>query len=263
MTPGRLVLLGSPVAHSLSPVIQDAALRAAGLALRYEALDVPATGLAGILTMLRDVGGAGNVTVPHKVAVAAACDACTPVALQAGAVNTFRFDGGRLVGTNTDVGGFDAAAGALGVPREGARVLCLGAGGAARAVCVAVGGWPGATVDLWSRREAQALSAARDFPHAGCVVAPRLAYTLVVNATPLGLRDEDAWPMPVAELPPDAYVMDLVYRSGATPWVQACRASGHRAIDGLEMLLHQAALAFAWWFGMAPDITAMRRAVGL
>lgn len=263
MIPGRLVLLGSPVAHSLSPRIQDAALRSAGFTLRYEALDVPASDLDAVLSSLRAVDGAGNVTVPHKVAVAAACEELSAVARRTGAVNTFRCEGGRLVGTNTDVAGFDAATRALGVEQAGARVLCLGAGGAARAVCAAVAGWPGATLDLWSRRASQARAVAERFPQARTVEAAGGHYTLVVNATPLGLRDGDALPMPIEALPPDAAVMDLVYRRGDTRWIQLCRASGHPAIDGLEMLLQQGAQAFAWWFGVAPDLAAMRVAASM
>ena len=107
--PGRLVLLGHPVEHSLSPVFQNAALRAAGIPLTYEAIDVPSDGLVRMAHLLADVGAAGNVTVPHKEAFAACCSTLSPVASRVGAVNTFWTEDGVLVGDNTDVGGFEAA----------------------------------------------------------------------------------------------------------------------------------------------------------
>ncbi|HMI47432.1 MAG TPA: hypothetical protein VK481_02035, partial [Gemmatimonadaceae bacterium] len=128
--PGRLVLLGHPVAHSLSPIFQNAALRAAGMSMLYEAVDVLPRDLRALLKKLKDLGVAGNVTIPHKVAVHASCDELTDIAERVGAVNTFWFDAGRLHGDNTDVGGFDAAARALlGGDTTGARILVLGSGG--------------------------------------------------------------------------------------------------------------------------------------
>jgi shikimate dehydrogenase len=138
--PGRLLLLGHPVAHSLSPRFQNAALRAAGIPLVYEALDVAPPDLPDLLRSLGQIGAAGNVTVPHKASVAAHCDELTPVAERAGAVNTFWFERGRLFGDNTDVAGFDAAADELrGDSRQSptADVGLLGAGGAAAAASAA------------------------------------------------------------------------------------------------------------------------------
>lgn len=127
--PGRLVLLGHPVAHSLSPVMQNAALRSAGIPLTYEAMDVTPARLATVAGLLRDADGAGNVTVPHKEAFAALCAARTPVAERAGAVNTFWTDAGALTGDNTDVGGFDAAVRRhFGLPHDHGTVVVLGAG---------------------------------------------------------------------------------------------------------------------------------------
>jgi shikimate dehydrogenase len=111
-------------------------------------------------------------------------------------------------------------------------------------------------------RTAERAVALRDrFPHLVTLAdspadAVRTA-TLVVNATPVGLSGEDH-PMPVTEIPPDAAVMDLAYRSGLTPWIAAARAAGYRAADGLEMLIAQGAEAFERWFGIVPDRDAMR-----
>jgi shikimate dehydrogenase len=260
------VLLGHPVAHSLSPRFQNAALRAAAIPLRYEALDVPPDELAGVMRALREAGAAGNVTVPHKAAIAARCDVLTETAARTGAVNAFRHDEGRLVGENTDVAGFVAfAATMIGPDPRGVCVAVLGAGGAAAAVCAAVSAWEGSRVILHARNAQRARSLAERFEGvvadvAGTVEEAVADADVVVNTTPVGLEGE-AVPVAVGSLPRDAAVMDLAYRAGETPWVRAARAAGHRAADGLEMLIEQGAHAFEWWFGIPPDRDIMRRAL--
>ena len=259
--PARVVLLGHPVAHSRSPRFQNAALAAAGIPLQYGVIDVPPEGLAATLSQLKADGAAGNVTIPHKEAVAASCDRLTPIAERVGAVNTFWTEEGLLWGDNTDVAGFDAAASALGTARRNAIVVCLGAGGAAAAVCGAVAHWSGARVVLLARSAPRATHLASRFPSLATLATaiPGNA-TLVVNATPVGMVG-DVTPLPMEDLPRDADVMDLVYRPEETQLVRLARAAGHRAIDGREMLLHQGALAFERWFGISPDIAVMRRAL--
>ncbi len=260
---GRLVLVGHPVAHSLSPRFQNAALAAARLPLTYEALDVAPDALGDTLRELAASRAAGNATVPHKARVAAACDELTPLAAAVGAVNTFWHDaGGRLVGDNTDVGGFDAAARALVDPEASpATVALVGAGGSAAAVVVAVRAWPGARLRVWSRTPERALTLAARAPHVATAcahVADALdGATLVVNATPLGLAAGDELPTPIGSLPQRAAVLDLVYARARTRWVREARAAGHAADDGLAMLVEQGALAFARWFGQEPDRAAM------
>ena len=261
--PGRLVLLGHPVAHSLSPRIHGAALRAAGIPLEYTALDVVPAELDTVLGRLRQEDAAGNVTVPHKRAVAAACDHVSDVARQAGAVNTFWFEHGALHGDNTDVAGFDAAVGRLTALAGGEwprRVGLLGTGGAARAVLVACAA-RGATVDVHGRTRARVQELVGAFAGARAaagVIAPDVE--LVVNATTVGMLD-DAMPLDPGLVPAGAAVMDLVYRPAETAWTHACRARGHPAADGIEMLLAQAALAFRRFTGVEPDIAAMRASV--
>lgn len=263
--PGRLVLLGHPVAHSLSPAFQNAALRHAGIPLTYQVLDVAPDSLTEVLQRLREQHAAGNVTIPHKEAVALACGELTPLARRAAAVNTFwTRDDGTLVGDNTDVAGFEALADALGVARERCAVACIGSGGAASAVCAAVERWPGAVVTLTARSLPRARLLAQRFEASVRVAeSPRDALAganLVVNATPIGLRD-DSLPVAISDLSRDARVMDLVYRPGETRWVRAAREEGHVAGDGREMLLHQGAAAFARWFHRPADLGVMRRAL--
>lgn len=263
--PGRLVLLGHPVAHSASPRFQNAALLAAGIPLQYEALDVSVEELDAALQALALVNGAGNVTIPHKEVVAARCARLTPLARRCGAVNVFWHENHALCGDNTDVAGVDFVASALLQKRTaGARVALIGAGGAAAAVLCAVERWEGARVRLYNRHMPRAESLARRFS-AVTRVAPNIAEavrdaTLVVNATPVGLHDE-ALPVAVELLPADAAVFDLVYRPTETAWVRLARDAGHRAADGEGMLLEQGALAFERWFGRTPDRGAMWRAM--
>ena len=263
--PSRLVLLGHPVAHSLSPRFQNAALRAAGIPLVYSALDVEPTDLEAVVAELKRERVAGNVTVPFKERVHDVCDELTPLAKRVGAVNTFWVaDDDALVGDNTDVGGFDYAVRSLlgKTPRE-ITVGVLGAGGAAAAVLAAVECWPGCTAHVYNRTPERARLLAERFgsfaqpvDDVGVIEGAQL----VVNATSLGLRD-DSLPLDVRLLAPDAAVVDLVYRPGETAFVRAARARGHRSVDGLPMLCEQGALAFERWFGHPPDRAVMWRAL--
>jgi shikimate dehydrogenase len=259
--PGRLVLIGHPVAHSLSPLFQNAALRSAGLPLTYETLDVPAGDLRKVSVVLRFTAASGNVTMPYKEEFAALCAGLTPVAARVGAVNTFWTEGGELVGDNTDVGGFEEAVrSAFGRDRAFARVAVIGAGGSAAAVLAAVERWPGATVQVWSRTRGRAEALAARFANvlvAGERDAAIRSAELVVNTTPLGLSADDEFPVPIQALPASASVFDLTFRRDGTRWVQAARGAGHPAADGIGMLLAQGALAFERWFGRVPDRDAM------
>ena len=264
--PGRLVLLGHPLGHSLSPLFQNAALVAAGIPLKYELLDVPRSVLDETLVSLKRTNTAGNVTIPHKEAVRAACDRLTDTARVVGAVNTFwSAVDGAMVGDNTDVGGFQAAIKSLiGAPRENEVVALLGAGGSAAAVLHAIEGWPGVRVRLYSRTHDRAEELAQRFKVPAEVVrsaeSATEGATLVINATPVGLRD-DTVPVSVHSLPKGSVVLDLAYKVGETAFVRDARARGLHAMDGLTMLLEQGALSFERWFGRAPDRDVMWSAI--
>lgn len=280
VAPKSLVLLGDPVAHSLSPRFQQAALDAAGLPLHYRAVATPRAHLAARLDALARVGAAGNVTIPLKEAVFDQCARHTAVARRVGAVNTFWHDeAGALVGHNTDVSGALVAMNAV-LPPEGAvrtapaRVLLLGAGGAAGSVLVALAAsrWaaeglrPNVTICARTPDRAAALADR-------CGVAVRVLgwgdgerlsaageADLVINTTPIGLYDASQ-PVPVGALRPHTAVLDLVYRPGGTAWARAAKAQGHYAEDGLRMLVEQGAAAFEAWFGVPPAREAMWRAL--
>jgi shikimate dehydrogenase len=261
--PTSLVLLGHPVSHSLSPRFQQAALDAAGKAVHYTARDVPPDALLETLRALRAAGVAGNVTVPHKEAVAHACEVLTPLAHRAGAVNTFGVDAhGRLVGHNTDVEGASEAIRAVMDGNAPTSALVLGAGGSAAAVLLALQSLGVARIHVSARSSdrAEALlqrlaltQIARTVAQPECDVDT----TIVINTTPLGLHGDAPAPLDLQALPATCAVLDLVYRPGETAWVREARARGHRAEDGLRMLVAQGAAAYAWWFGEAPDVTAM------
>lgn len=274
--PSELVLLGHPVSHSLSPRFQQAALAAARLDVNYIAHDVAPHDLAQVLRDLARSNAAGNVTIPHKEAAFALCEKRTALAERVGAVNTFWYDGdGALVAHNTDVAGVTAAVSTvLGESITPHRVALLGAGGSAASVLVALEAWPVAELRIFARTRSRAESLAsharlatsatpstRSRVCANITIADTAADAvrnadLVINATPIGLSS-DEHPIAVELLAPHAAVLDLVYRAGETPWVLACRARGHRAEDGLRMLVEQGAAAFECWFGAAPDRDAM------
>jgi shikimate dehydrogenase len=263
--PARLVLLGSPVHQSLSPILQRAALAAAGIRLSYEALDVKADRLPGLIEEIRKTNTAGNVTRPHKITFHDACDTLAPIARRVGAVNTFWVEDEQLHGDNTDVEGFDVAARVLLRNDTSALdIVVLGAGGAASAVLAALEHWPHANATIVSRNPDLATRLAQRYPDVARVETDaRRAVArarLVVNATPVGQHD-DLHPLAVSAIPRDTAVMDLVYRQGGTPWVRALREQGNPAQDGLPMLLEQGALSFRQWFGKEPDREAMRRSL--
>lgn len=265
--PGRLVLLGHPLGHTLSPRLQNAALRHANIPLAYEPLDVPRHALDDTIDELRRTRSAGNVTIPYKGDLLAACDRVSETARDVGAVNTFwTAVDGALVGDNTDAEGFASATRLLlGDPAPGAIVALFGAGGGAAAVLHALKGWRVSRVRVYSRTPARARQLVGRFTSVpadivGSAEAAVESATIIVNASPVGLSDEST-PVAVDTLPADSAVLDLAYRPGETALVRAARARGLRAQDGLPMLVEQGALAFERWFNVAPDREAMWNAI--
>jgi shikimate dehydrogenase len=262
------VLLGDPVAHSLSPLIQNAAIRAAGVDAVYLALPCSRDDVGGLLRGVARAGGGGNITVPHKVRAARLVDVASPAVRLTGACNTFWLDKGRIHGDNTDVTGFDGAARALVGELTGLRVLLLGAGGAARAAACALLGAGAAGITVLNRSTARARGLRRALGH-----PPRLGlsssvrrlrrehFDLAVNATPLGLHAQDALPLPLDAVRDLGAVLDLAYAADCTAWVRVARDAGIPAMDGKEMLLQQAAAAFQDWWRRPAPLQAMRTAL--
>lgn len=253
-------LLGDPVAHSRSPQLHTAAFAAAGVDAIYVACAV--TDVVAALDGLLALGALGaNVTVPHKRAAWEHVTRRTDEAQLVGAANTLFRDAGHWVADNTDaVGVHRALVDDIGLVR-GDEVVVFGAGGAARAVAVALGRI-GARVRFDARRPALAEEVLALALTAGADPLPASASPrLVVNATPLGLHGERL-PERFHELRDDQLVLDLVYDADATPFVADARARGLRAWDGLGMLVHQAAAAFERWTGQPAPVAVMQAAAG-
>jgi len=235
--------------------MHNAAFRALGMDWTYELLDVPPGDLPAALKGLRDPDIAGaNVTIPHKQAVIEHMDALDPEAVRARAVNTIVRDGDRLVGSNTDIAAIRSAIASVEVEPRGANVVIFGAGGSARAAAVAL---EGAHLTFVSRRPDEVDVPGRTIAwDDGSLHALVRAADLLVNATPLGRRDE--MPIRPAALPRDGAVIDLVYVTGGTPLVRKARSLGLRTADGWEILLAQGASSFVLWTGRPAPVSAMR-----
>ncbi|MEE8191530.1 MAG: shikimate dehydrogenase [Gemmatimonadales bacterium] len=265
------VLLGDPVHHSLSPAIQNAAMRAVGLDAVYVAMHAWEELVGPLMRSVAAEGGGGNVTVPHKRVAAGALDEASEAVKATGACNVFWWAEEKgLCGDNTDVEAFRTAAEAvLGSSLTGRRVLLLGAGGAARAVASACMDANAERVDVLNRTPARAESLIRDLGEPPMVRAlsspdslPSQRYDLVVNATSLGLAAGDPLPIELGSVRAEA-VLDLVYSRNGTPFVRAAREAGLKAEDGRRMLIEQAAASFRRWFDREPAREVMYGAVGL
>lgn len=262
-------VIGWPVEHSLSPVIHGYWLRHYGIAGSYEKLLVSPDELSSVLSRLQNRGLVGaNVTIPHKIAALQAVDRVTAVAERIGAVNTLYFDSGALVGDNSDAEGFAEnlrANAATWLPASGPAVV-LGAGGAARAVVVALldAGVP--ELRLLNRTRSRAEALAKDFGERLVVGdwqerdASLRGAALLVNTTSLGMVGQPPLALRLDALPLAAVVNDIVYKPLETNLLAQARARGNKAVDGLGMLLYQARPGFHRWFGRLPAVTEALRA---
>ncbi len=264
----RLVaVIGSPVRHSLSPALHNAAFASGGLDWRMVAFDVIAGGAVAALEAMKTLGIAGYaVTMPHKADVAAAVDRIGATAVALGSVNTvvLRPDGSTF-GTSTDGDGFVASVDLTGFELAGAKVAVLGAGGAARSIIEALGRSGVDDIAVINRTTANAEFAASLAPVArvgGVDDVTRAA--LLVNTTPVGMGHAanvgGELPLDPALLRSDLVVADIVYHPLVTPLLRAAATVGAATIDGLGMLVHQAALQQQLWTGQRPDPAGMRAA---
>jgi shikimate dehydrogenase len=262
-------VIGDPVRHSLSPVLHNAAYRELGLDWVFLAFEVAGGETRGAIDAMRALGLVGlSVTMPHKSAAAECCDELSDDAAALRGVNTLSVGAdGRIVGDSTDGEGFLRSLRDAGHDPARTSALVIGAGGAARAVVRALGR-AGASVVVCARNPDAAATAA--------VLAPNGtsrpwsersdaagAATLVVNATPLGMAGSpraNELPLPVTALRPDQVFADLVYHPRETPLLLAARDAGVAVVDGLGMLVHQAALQIERWSGFPAPVATMRAA---
>ncbi|MEE8532745.1 MAG: shikimate dehydrogenase [Alphaproteobacteria bacterium] len=258
-------VMGWPVAHSRSPRVHGFWLERYGVDGAYVPLPVAPEKLADSLRALPGLGFAGvNLTVPHKETALAAVDALADGARRIGAVNMVTVDDtGGLVGDNSDAFGFieNLRRGAPGWSAAAGPAVVLGAGGAARAVCVALADAGVAEIRVVNRTAARAEALAGDLDGSLVVCSWNerndvlAGAALLVNATTLGMTGAPALAIDLAGLAAHAVVNDIVYVPLETPLLAAARAAGRRAVDGLGMLLHQARPGFAAWFGVEPEVT--------
>lgn len=282
--PIRLGVVGDPVAHSLSPQMQNAALEQSGLDLRYARFQIAPNDLAEALKLFRQLDFIGlNLTLPHKVAALAFVDETEERAQKIGAINTIVFQDGKSLGYNTDGPGFVLAIREVfSVDLHDLRVLLLGAGGGAgRALAYQCALENCERLVLANRTFDKAQGLVRElttFFGGPRVLGPearleavrwedralrdQLARTdLVVNATTLGLKQSDPSPLARPLLAPHLMIYDLIPRPARTQLLADAAAAGARGAKGLALLLHQGALAFERWFDRPAPLAAMRTAL--
>ncbi|MDO8611199.1 MAG: shikimate dehydrogenase [Dehalococcoidia bacterium] len=271
-------VIGYPAKQSLSAVFQQAAFDHLGLDLRYEVWPTPEERLAEVVQGLRAPDRLGaNVTIPHKEAVLPLMDKTDELARRVGAVNTIVNREGRLHGHNTDVGGFlRALREDGGFDPAGARVLVAGAGGAARAVVIALIDAGAAAVTVINRTFPRAGRLVQELqPHAAETelhalpdvhaswAASVLSCRLLINCTSVGMagtQEEKGSPVPIDLIPAGALIFDLIYRPIQTPLMAAARKRGARVLGGLPMLIYQGADSFRLWTGLEAPLEVMFRA---
>lgn len=260
----RAFVIGHPIAHSRSPLIHNYWLKTYGIEGSYEPIDVTPDDLPVFFNRLKTrefVGG--NVTIPHKELAFALSDELDPLAEQIGAVNTLICQDGGVYGTNTDYMGFlgnlDAAT--PGWSDKLDEAIVLGAGGACRAILVALKSRNIGKIHLLNRTVSKAENVALDLEgriEVGSLTdfaARAPGAKLVVNTTAVGMKGSRFEALALDQLPRDTIVTDIVYVPLETELLADARKLGLRTVDGLGMLLHQAVPGFKAWFGRKPDVT--------
>ncbi len=281
--PVRLAVFGDPVAHSLSPQMQNAALKTCKIDMQYARFQISPDELQSALDLIRELNFVGvNLTTPHKIAASKLMDEIDDNVKRIGAINTVKIDNAKLRGYNTDGKGFARAVRQeFAVDLRDLRVMILGGGGAARAIALQCARENCERLVIANRAFDTAQKLAEELreyfagprvlgpvrrlqaiPWEEAAIRFQIAHLdLIVNATPLGLNRSDPSPIPARLLAPHLMIYDTVYREGRTPFVSAAIEAGARAANGLAMLLYQGALAFEIWFEREAPIEAMREAL--
>lgn len=260
-----LAVIGSPIAQSLSPTIHNAAFRIHGDDWIFVAFHVVAGNARPALEAMRVLDIAGMaVTMPHKADACDAVDALDDSARASHSVNTvIRQSDGSLLGVNTDGEGCCNALESAGAVLASAKVAIIGAGGTARAIIAAMSLRGIAEISVINRTGTNANQAVEIFPLARVGVDSDIANAnIVINATPLGMAglDESTLPCDAEFLSHGQFVLDVVYRPLATPWLREARQVGATIVDGIDMLVHQGALQQLHWLGRLPSVEIMRTA---
>ncbi len=260
----RYVVIGHPIAHSRSPEIHAAFARETGQAMSYQRMLAPLDGFQVTVEAFRASGGRGaNVTLPFKLEAFRYANELTERARQAGAVNTLKFHGAQILGDNTDgVGLCKDIVVNLKMPLAGARILVIGAGGAARGVIGPILSAAPQGVAITNRTFSKAVELANHFSNLGPVSAiraddlPTRQFDIVINATSASLAGS-ALLVPALIFRPGALAYDMMYGKSQTPFMVLAASAGARTADGLGMLVEQAAEAFFVWRGVRPATAAV------
>jgi shikimate dehydrogenase len=281
--PIRLGVLGDPVAHSLSPQMQNAALKSCKIDMQYARFQISPDELQSALDLIRQLNFVGvNLTTPHKIAASKLMDEVDDNATRIGAINTVGVDNAKLRGYNTDGKGFARAIRQeFAVDLRDLQVMILGGGGVARAIALQCARENCERLVIANRTFVTGQKLAEELreyfagprvlgpvprlqaiPWEEAAIRFQIAHLdLIVNATLLGLNRSDPSPIPARLLAPHLMVYDTVYREGRTPFVAAAIEAGARSANGFSMLLHQGALAFEIWFEREAPIETMREAL--
>ena len=282
--PIRLGVFGDPVAHSLSPQMQNAALRACEINMQYARFHIRPNELRSALRFLRELDFIGiNLTVPHKIAGLTQIDVADESATHCGAVNTVRVHDRKLFGSNTDAEGFSRAVRSeFSIDLRDLRVMILGAGGgtghAIAWQCALENCERLVLVNRTPTKTSKLIEQLRPFFAEPRVLGPVARFEavrwdetavrtqladidLIVNATPVGMNPSDRAPIPARLLAPHHIVFDCVYGQSKTALLRAAEEAGARGANGLSMLLHQGALSFSTWFNREAPIEVMRSAI--
>ncbi len=258
-------IFGWPVEHTLSPYMQNAAFSHCGLDYRYLPFLVSPDRLSNAIEAIRSLNMCGvNLTIPHKEASLPFLDSVDEEALAIGAVNTIINTKGRLTGHNTDGRGFATALQEQGITLEGCKALIVGAGGASRAVGHYLSR-NAKSLHIYNRTHEKAVALASFLSRTtgNAIVVKDLSflsdYDIIINATSLGLKDDDPLPLDTDLLSPFQIVCDLIYRQ--TTLLMKAQQKGCRTANGLGMLLWQGAYAFELWTGTRPPVDVMRTAL--
>lgn len=262
-------IIGDPIDHSLSPAIHNAAFTTLGLNCSYIAFRVQEGQLKQSMDSLRAINiGGFNVTMPHKVTILEYVDSSDKIVEMVGAANTVNNEGGKFCAYNTDVVGFIEPLHQRKIDLRGYEVLILGAGGAARAVAVALAQEKGvAKINILNRNMDRSTNLANVINNLGLTAniisyddIQRIAFrsNLIINTTSLGMKNEESLIMS-SSISKESIVYDIVYRPIETKLLENAKTAGAQVIYGYEMLLEQAIASFKIWFRIDPPIESMKK----